>query len=388
MSDARLLVIALSELARDPRVDRQLRALAAGYDVVAAGLGPPGAPDVEYLHLGTRASRPTALANQAAGATRMLAHRYERAYWGNRLLREAGRRLAGLRPDAVIANDVPALPLALHVAQSAPVLLDAHEYAPLWFEDRRLWRTVMQPYMTALTRRYVPRVAAMTTVAPALVDAYRELTGVQATVVTNAPEYHDLRPRPPDGQIRLLHHGIANRSRSLERTIALMEHLDDRFTLDLVLIEHEPRYLRRLRRLAAAEPRIRFLDPVAMRDIVAFASAYDVGVFLLPPTNFNYRHALPNKLFEFIQARLAVAIGPSPEMARVVHDWGCGVVAHDFEPASLASRLRALDATSLMQLKQGSHAAAGALNARSNARLLRELVGGMIDHHGARWTPR
>jgi hypothetical protein len=35
---------------------------------------------------------------------------------------------------------------------------------------------------------------------------------------------------------------------------------------------------------------------------------------------------------EFIQARLAVAVDPSPEMARLVQRYGCGVVAPDFPP--------------------------------------------------------
>lgn len=85
------------------------------------------------------------------------------------------------------------------------------------------------------------------------------------------------------------------------------------------------------------------LEPVPMHRIVSFASTYDIGVFLLPPTNFNYRNALPNKLFEFIQARLAVAIGPSPQMAAVVREWNCGIVSDDFTPASLGENLQRLD---------------------------------------------
>ncbi len=374
MTRARLLVIALSDLAADPRVDRQLRAFAEHHHVVAAGLGAPRAPGVDYIDLGLQASPIAVIRNRAAGATRMLARRHEAAYWGNNLLAQAYERLSGVRPDAVIANDVPTLPLALALARAAPVILDAHEYAPLWFEDRRLWRTIMQPYMTAITQRYVPRVAAMTTVGPALATSYQDLTGIEPTVVTNAPEYHELTARPAMQPIRLLHHGIANRSRHLERTIELMAHLDDRFTLDLVLVEHEARYLRRLRRLALRDTRIRILDPIPMRDIVSFASGYDVGVFLLPPVNFNYRNALPNKLFEFIQARLAVAIGPSPEMARVVQEWGCGVVARDFEPASLAAELQRLDPATITRYKQRSHAAARALNAEANERVLQRLM--------------
>jgi len=40
-------------------------------------------------------------------------------------------------------------------------------------------------------------------------------------------------------------------------------------------------------------------------------------------------HALSDKLFEFIQACLADAIGPSPEMARIIHEDSCGIVADD-----------------------------------------------------------
>lgn len=374
MTRARLLVIALSDLAADPRVDRQLRAFAERHDVIAAGLGAPSVPGVDYIDLGLEASPIAALRNRAAGATRMLARRHEAAYWGNHLLIQAYRRLSDVRPDAVVANDIPTLPLALAVARTAPVVLDAHEYAPLWFENRMLWRTVMQPYMTAITRHYVPRVAAMTTVGPALARSYRDLTGIEPTIVTNTPEHHVLTARPVGHPVRLLHHGIANRSRQLERTIELMAHLDDRFTLDLVLVEHERRYLRRLRRLALRDKRIRILDPVPMRDIVSFASAYDIGVFLLPPANFNYRNALPNKLFEFIQARLAVAIGPSPEMARVVQDWGCGVVARDFEPASLAAELLRLDRVTVTRYKERSHAAAQVLNAEANELVLQDLM--------------
>ena len=54
--------------------------------------------------------------------------------------------------------------------------------------------------------------------------------------------------------------------------------------------------------------------------MLEFANQYDVGVFLLPASFPNQVHVLPNKLFDYIQARLAVAIGPSHEMAEVVRD--------------------------------------------------------------------
>jgi hypothetical protein len=88
---------------------------------------------------------------------------------------------------------------------------------------------------------------------------------------------------------------------------------------------------------------------------------YEIGMFLLEPTNFNYLHALPNKFFEFIQARLAIAIGPSPEMARLVKEHDLGVVAQDFKPQSLANALRVLTPEKVAQFKQNAHRAADVL---------------------------
>ena len=111
-----------------------------------------------------------------------------------------------------------------------------------------------------------------------------------------------------------------------------------------------------------------------MQGLVRMANHYDIGLFLLPPVNFNWRFTLPNKLFEFIQGRLAIAIGPSPEMARVVRKYGLGVVADDFAPETLAAALNALDGSAIGAFKRASHAAADELCAESNAELMLRVV--------------
>jgi len=104
------------------------------------------------------------------------------------------------------------------------------------------------------------------------------------------------------------------------------------------------------------------------------ANSYDVGLYLLPPRNFNQRNALPNKFFEFIQARLAVAVGPSPEMAGLVRRHGCGVVAADFTPEALAAELNSLDANQIVGFKLASNAAAAGLSADRNAKVILSAI--------------
>ncbi len=156
--------------------------------------------------------------------------------------------------------------------------------------------------------------------------------------------------------------------------IDMMALLDERFSLDLMLIEVEPCYIDELRQRAGSDPRIRFLPPVAMESICRTLNDYDVGVYLLRPDNFNHRHALPNKFFEFVQARLAVAIGPSPEMKALVDRFRCGLVARSFDVADLAESLRNLTSDELQRLKVASHFAAAELSfEHDGARLKAEV---------------
>ena len=86
-------------------------------------------------------------------------------------------------------------------------------------------------------------------------------------------------------------------------------------TLDLLLMPNDEAYRDELRaRCAGADARA-VLDPVPYQRPGATLNGYDVGVFVLPPVNVNYEWTLPNKFFDYVQARLGVIVGPSPEMA-------------------------------------------------------------------------
>jgi hypothetical protein len=374
MRRPRILVLAFSDLSRDPRVDRQIRFLSERYDVIAAGWAAPTVEDVRFVPL-TRPER-RSFTGRLRSSARLLLRKYEEYYWSKREVVDALERLAEERAELVLANDLDSLPLALRIARDAPVLFDAHEFAPLEFEDRWSERLLLQPYRFYLCRRYVPRVAAMTTVGATIATAFERLTGVRPEVIWNAPERADLLPKEParSEPLRLVHHGIALRSRGIDALIRMMPHLDDRFELNLVLAGGDPRYLDQLRRKARGNPRIRFPPPVPMRQLASFLNRFDLGVYLLAPVSFNNRFALPNKFFEFVQARLALAIGPSPEMATLVREYDLGYVADDFSPGSLARLLRSTDHLKVKHFKQQAHRAAGPLSADRARQTLFELT--------------
>ena len=372
---SRILVVSLSDLARDSRVDRQIGFLQTEHDVVAAGLGPPVASDVEFVDLRPPA-RPGAaeLARQARSLGALATGRYQSVYWRHPQNRVAVARLRAQRADLVVANDLSALPLACRIAGDAPVIFDAHELSTEEHADRTWWRMLVAPYADALLRAYLPATAGVMTVSPGIADRYAACYEVKPIVVTNSPPAADLAPTPVHAPIRLIHHGGADPQRRLELMIETMDLVDDRFELSLMLVPGDRRYLERLKRLAASQSRVRLVQPRAQREIVAACNAYDVGVYLLPPSNENLRLALPNKLFEYIQARLAVVVGPSPEMAKVIRDHDCGVVADTFTPQALARALRQLTDEQISFYKEQADDAAHRLNAETNREAVLTLV--------------
>jgi hypothetical protein len=372
----RILILSFSAILSDPRVMRQVRLLEDRATLTVAGYGTAPEAECEFIAVPHKLAT---LANKGLWALTLLLTRFERYYWNRPEVQAARSLINGREFDLVIANDNAVLPLALLLARGKPVLADAHEYSPREFDDKLLWRLVFGRYQNYLCRVYLPRAAAMSTVCQGIADAYRDNYGVTPSVVMNAPSYQAFEPSPVEaGKVRMIHHGAAIRSRHLEVLIDVMKHLDNRFSLDLMLMESDVAYMRHLRERAANDPRIRFVPPVRMEDICSHINSYDLGIYLLPPVNFNHEHALPNKLFEYIQARLAVAIGPSPEMARIVRRHGLGVVASSFDPSDLAAELTRLTDEGLLIYKQAAHEAARELCYEGSSQILLDQISGLL----------
>lgn len=371
-----ICAISFSDLGRDCRVRRQIRCLVkAGYEVTAVGEADPEMDGVLFHSVGPRWSG--GMGQKVRTAVSLLSGRYEQVYWRMEQVKALSLLLREHRFDGIVANDLEPLPAVLRLRGGAKVVLDAHEYAPREFEGSLRWRLLWQRYKSHLCRRYLSQVDGMMTVAPGLAEEYRSQFGVSPEVVVNAPRYIDLSPQPvEEGRFRLVHLGGAIRERKIEQLIEIVHRLDERFTLDLYLMEvgGDGGYLRNLEQLARRSPRVRVLDPLPPDGLVEALNRYDVGIYLLPPSSFNALHALPNKFFDFIQARLAVVVGPSPSMAHLVRHHRCGVVSPDFSPKSFEKRLRELTAEAVMEYKVCSNRAASVLNYDVEGDKLIELV--------------
>lgn len=374
------IVLVFSNIKHDARVTRQINFLSKTFDVTVAAFEGDEQPGISLIKIH---QTPLTLFTKIRMAIWLGLRVYKKAYHAFHSYKTLTDKLSAQTWDLIVANDIDTLPMAFTIRgeSQAKIIFDAHEYAPRHFENRLLWRVFLQPFYIHLCRKYIPLVDQMLTVGKGLAVEYHKNFKKEPVIITNATNYFKIEPTTPTrGKIKLVHHGIANPSRRLELLMEMMQYLDDRFTLDLILMTSDfassstRNYIQNLKTKFLTDPRITILPAVKSSEVVPAINRYDVGLFLLPPVNFNYANAMPNKLFDFIQARLAVAIGPSPEMAEIVKQYDLGIVSSTFEPRDLANQLSKIDEDQLIRFKHNSETAAKELSAEKNEERMKSII--------------
>lgn len=352
-----LLILSISNITSDPRVLKQVVLFRDEYDVTTCGQGP--APDGVVAHI----ELPLDARGWVDDKSALLTRQYTRAYWNIQGVAAARRLLPIGAFDAIIANDLNTVPLALSLKPHKGVHADLHEFAPREREDNLQWRLFVAPFLRWLCRRFLPQVTSATTVAAGIAAEYEKDYGVHFGVVTNAAPYSERQPRPVGDPVRLFHSAAGQRQRHLENFIEVMRDAPAGVELDLIVMPNEPDYVEELKQLGADVPALHFRDPVPYAELVDVVAGYDVSLNFLPPVSFNHAHSLPNKFFEAVQARIGLIIGPSPEMVSLLDQYGLGIVADDFEVASLRKAISSITPELVASWKSAAHAAARALSA-------------------------
>jgi glycosyltransferase involved in cell wall biosynthesis len=284
------------------------------------------------------------------------------------------------KADVYHANNWEALPVAAEAAKqnNAKLFLDIHESTKV----SKGW--LYELLNKIVVRRYSDEIDACSTVVDPIAKNYQQMFGLKPIIIRNIPElpatdikFHLVDPE----KIRLIHHGVAMPGRSPELMIRTLSKSKKNYELHLVFTNYSSKYVNSLQKLAneIAPKRVFFYPPYPIHEILTEISKYDIGFFPLPPNVYNYLIALPNKLFEFIAAGLAVCIGPSPSMAQVVRKYNCGIVAPTFNPEDLAQILNHTPVDKWNDMKKASLIASKELNADNEIEKLVKIYNQIIN---------
>jgi glycogen(starch) synthase len=365
----RLLVLAAAELTRDPRARRAATVGAEnGLDVV----GVCGAVTGDEARTLDGVSIVRVGGDRLSGALRGIglggmkpsspAVRELRGLF--RLVRLAGLNLRLLRGarrfervDIVHANDFDTLPAGWLAARRsrARLVYDSHEvYASQESDPPRLFRAVALAVEGALARRG----HVVTTGEPYAEELRRTLRlSERPTIVLNAPARVTKEPpaAPPDGPLRVVYQAAMGAGRRIEDILdAATATVGVVFTLRVVGADRT-----HLAREIAARDVADVVDvgaPVPPNRLAEGLQGHHVGLIINRPVSRTDELVVPNKLFEYMMARLAVVAPRLPGLAPVVDGENIGLTFDPGDPKSMAAALNELASDRKRVLELGTHA--------------------------------
>jgi glycosyltransferase involved in cell wall biosynthesis len=231
-----------------------------------------------------------------------------------------------LKPDLIHINDVYVLSAAVNAqavlakrGQPVPMVYDAHEYVA----EYPRWSVKAQAAYIALERDLAPKFDAVVTVSEPIADAMEEDLRLprRPVVVHNAPDPEAAEPCPNDsireaagvgpGVPLIVYSGVIQHQRNVPGVIKALPLLPEVHLAVICVPSTSVPLAVALREVAhslGVADRVHLVEPVAPTQIASFMSSADVGV---DPMDRNWgQHAvcLPNKLFDYLHAGLAVAV--------------------------------------------------------------------------------
>jgi glycogen synthase len=297
--------------ASDPRARRAVAAArSAGFEVVSIGASGGSA----RVRVRSRAARGLGRAWRLLSTTIVL--------------RRAGREAGSF--DVVHAHDFATLPAGRFLAgRGVRLVYDAHEiYADQEPDAPHIHRALVRLLEGPLARRAHAVVTVSEPIAQELGESLRLVA--KPLVVLSCPPRTQVEPAPRgEGPLLALYQGAMGPGRRVEDLAVAAAHADG---------------VRLIARVPGAPDLdgVERAEPVEPDELVEAAAAYHVGLVINRPVTRNDELVLPNKLFEYLMAGLAVVVPRLPGLAPLVEGEGVGLTYEPGRPEALGAALTAL----------------------------------------------
>lgn len=229
----------------------------------------------------------------------------------------------------------------------AALVYDSHELAT----ERNRMGYWWKQWATWNERRWLPHADAIIVASPSWTSWLREkYRGVDQPIVEliNVPPPMEVRPRDlraelgiADSARILLYQGSIQENRGIEQGIEATLQLDDAVMVVVGYGYHRPT-LEKMVRDRGLEDRVKFFGPIPNHELVDWTAGADIGLANIINSSISYYTSLPNKLFEYMMAGVAIIGSDSPEIGRIVKETGVGEVCDPADPDAIAAAARTI----------------------------------------------
>lgn len=246
----------------------------------------------------------------------------------------------------LIANDLDTLP-AMFLAsrlKGTQLVYDSHEYFTGSFELEN--RRFVKSFWEKIEKWIVPKLKHVMTVNNSIARLYHEKYGIDVAVVRNFAPYREQAVQLCElpGEIRnrpffILQGSGINTGRGAEEAVLAMKLVDGA----VLLIAGRGLALKEIKNLILSEKlenKVVLMDPVPYETLMQITSQAVAGLSLDKPLSLNYMYSLPNKISDYIQARVPLIVSNLVEVTSIVRGYDIGIVCERVEAEDIAKCMK------------------------------------------------
>ncbi|MBN1598524.1 MAG: glycosyltransferase [Bacteroidales bacterium] len=248
------------------------------------------------------------------------------------------------KTNIVVSNDLDTLP-GCFIGSSIrrrTLVFDSHELFPEVPE--LVHRPKIRGIWKFLERYFVPKVKHGLTVCQSIADYYQDKYNSEFEVVRNVGNFKfddEFEGIHKSEEITVLYQGALNYGRGIELAIESIRFSDNVKLWILGSGDIENR-LKSMVKKHDLEDRVEFFGRIPLEDLWNYTPRAHIGISIEENLGLNYRYALPNKLFDYIQARIPVIVSDLPEMESIIKKYKIGKVLKERTPEALNSLIMEL----------------------------------------------
>ena len=247
------------------------------------------------------------------------------------------------KKDILLSNDLDTL-LSNYIIsklQRKKLVFDSHE---LFSEIPELeTRPFVKKVWQGLENKILPKLKNTYTVCNSIANHFNNKYKTDFKVIRNIPIYKNHSktasfPFSTNEKKIILYQGSVNIGRGLELMIDTMRFLQDHL---LVIIGSGDIYtdLKVSVKKEKLENKIYFLGRKTPKELQKLTPLADIGISVEEDLGLNYRYALPNKIFDYIQAEVPILVSNLPEMKQIVINYSVGEIIKERNPKTLANQI-------------------------------------------------
>lgn len=243
------------------------------------------------------------------------------------------------------SNDLDTLPANYLISKIKGVKLiyDSHEY---FTEVPELVnRPKVQKIWQTIERWIFPKLKNLVTVSPQIAAEYSAKYKVNVKVIRNLPiktkEHYEVKNIKIAGKKTILYQGWVNVNRGIEPLISAMKQIEN---AHLYIIGDGDVFDKIVQQILdlKLQDKVTLLGKIPFELLPHYTYQADLGVSLEENVGLNYKYALPNKLFDYINAAVPVLTSDLPEMKKIVSTYNVGETIEVITPEKIAEKINVL----------------------------------------------